>query len=333
MDLADGTSVSVSDVDETSSKLQKLHSPENPSRTNGAQWLTTASVLGLTNGEESSISHLYDSILQHWVAPLPAHIPTRFRHYKERLARRLAAEIILSSSCIKAQELERQYTDRQVRSTDGDNLALPLLPSRPIVSSQTQMFGAASSNSSFPSSLPTMHSSPPPKPSRAALRPASSEPLTRLKRHLQIRDTSAAPTELLPAVNQVLAHWELGVDPHKYDFSVSNTAQQRAEDEQLSQEQQRKDKKKMLKRAERKRQREASRNQLQTTSQPAIYPRSSPGPTFLSSQIQPQVQQSQTLFSGPGGTDLLAPMSQVEPGRFGGRPDKKKKKKSRISGF
>ena len=313
MDIANGTSVNVSDVDETSTKLQELHFSESPSRANGAQWLASPSVLGLTDGEESSISNLYDNILQHWVAPLPAHIPTRVRQHKERLTRRLAAEIILASSCLKARDPEGQDTDKQVISTRDDNLSLPVLPSRPIDSSQTQMSGATLMQSSFPSSLPTIHSSPPPEPSGAALPPTMSDPLTRLKMHLQFRETSAARTELLPAINQVLTHWELGVDPRKYDFSASNTAQERAEDEQLNQEQQIKNQKKMLKRAERRKQREASRNQVQSTSQPAIFPRSSPGPAFPSSQVQPQIQvqsQTQAQFSGPGGTDLLAPMSR-----------------------
>lgn len=336
MDVAECTSINVSDVDDMSTELQELYLSRSASHPSGAQWLASASLLGLTNGEDSSISNLYDNILQHWVAPLPAHIPTRVRQQKERLSRRLAAEIILASFCLKIRDLNGQDTNRQVVPAEGDNLSLPVLPSRPIDLSQTQISGATSSQSSFPSSLPTIHSSPPPEPSRIALPPTASDPLTRLKMHLQVRETSATPIKLLSAVDQILTHWELGVDPQKYDFSASNTAQQRAEDEQMNQEQQIKDHKKALRRAERKKQREASRSQVQFTSQPAIFPRSSPGPAFPSSQVQPQVQvqsQTQPRFSGPGGTDLLAPMSQIEPGRFGGRPDKKKKKKSRISGF
>ena len=73
-------------------------------------------------------------------------------------------------------------------------------------------------------------------------------------------------------------------------------------------------------------------------SQPVVFPRSSPGPVFGSSSQVPaqsynQVPVPGTGFRGPGGLDILAPMSQVEPGRFGGRPEKKKKKKGRVSGF
>jgi RNA polymerase I-specific transcription initiation factor RRN6 len=47
-----------------------------------------------------------------------------------------------------------------------------------------------------------------------------------------------------------------------------------------------------------------------------------------------QVQGHGSPFVGFGGGINMMPQSQVEPGRFGGRPDKKKKKgKSRVSGF
>jgi RNA polymerase I-specific transcription initiation factor RRN6 len=72
-------------------------------------------------------------------------------------------------------------------------------------------------------------------------------------------------------------------------------------------------------------------------SQPTTFPRSSPGPMLGgmgSSSQAPSQSRSQSQSQVPSyGSNLIIPQSQVERGKFGGKLDKKKKKKGRISGF
>jgi RNA polymerase I-specific transcription initiation factor RRN6 len=159
------------------------------------------------------------------------------------------------------------------------------------------------------------------------------------------------PTIIPPNVSKLLSHWQPGIDPSTYDWEATERVLQTETPDETSQELREKERKKKERREKRQRREdELLRAKSQTSSQSIFaqpaFPRSSPGPMFggmasssqapipMSSQ-QPSQSQSQGGVSGGfGGVYSVVPQSQVEPGRFGGRPDKKKKKgKSRVSGF
>jgi RNA polymerase I-specific transcription initiation factor RRN6 len=144
-----------------------------------------------------------------------------------------------------------------------------------------------------------------------------------------------------PNISNILTHWKLGADPHEYDWAATERIlnEEVTSDDEAGQ----KDKERLKRKAERllKRQkRELERERKQAESQPLFGRdiggmRSSPGPALatgigLSSQTQ---SQSQSQSQGFGTFDAV--QSQLEPGRHGGRPVKKKKVrgKGRISGF
>lgn len=99
-----------------------------------------------------------------------------------------------------------------------------------------------------------------------------------------------------------------------------------------------KERKKERKRRERREKRQQREDELMrpaAVSQPITFSRSSPGPMLGgmggSSQMPSHSQGESQLSTQNGG--FMIPQSQVEQGRFGGRPEKKKRKKGRISGF
>ncbi|KAH6614292.1 RNA polymerase I-specific transcription initiation factor RRN6-like protein [Boeremia exigua] len=324
-------SVLVSDVDEGSAKVDRLFADDGPQNTHSLRPIASTAVLRLPETEHASISDLYDTILRDWIAPLPKEIPVPVRQAKERLARRIAAEVTLAGAQLTVKEEEHSAM------VPGQSLSLPILPSNP------------------PDLLPTppQSSVPPSSPSLPEYpQPPTSDPLSRLRKHLKINDDSATPPIIIaPSVSELLSHWQPGTDPSIYDWEATErTLRPEMLDEESQELRERERKKKERREKRQKREDELMRAKSQTTTLPTFarpaIPRSSPGPTFggmaassqvampASSQVSSQVQGQGGGFGGFGGVNSMVPQSQVEPGRFGGRPDKKKKKgKSRVSGF
>jgi RNA polymerase I-specific transcription initiation factor RRN6 len=331
----------VSDIDEASTKLKEFLDNNILQSSHVLHRIAPLNILQLPESEEPSIADLYDSILQEWIAPIPAEVSTRVRQAKERLARRVAAEVTLASLRLQ------HHRDVTLSQDEGNRVSLPNLPAKP--------FGVSSLDADmFPSSLPT----PPPSSVPPSLQPPSSpsvpasslstltiDPLSRLSKHLVVNNESLTPTVIPPSVKELLSHWQLGSDPHTYEWEATERALQPEAEDDVSQELREKERKRKERREKRQRREdELMRAKSHSHNQPT-FPRSSPGPTFggiggssqvpvpTSSQMPSQVQ---TQLHGFGGFGVFGgmPQSQVEPGRFGGRPDKKKKKgKSRVSGF
>ncbi|KAF2866331.1 RNA polymerase I-specific transcription initiation factor RRN6-like protein [Massariosphaeria phaeospora] len=159
-------------------------------------------------------------------------------------------------------------------------------------------------------------------------------PLSRLGKYFEIIKPVAPFTS--PEVTQVLAHLQIGSDPNTYDWEATERETQAElsdEDEESSQQ---KREKEQEKERERKRKQRFERNQKredelakeQARSLP-LFPRSSPGPMTLGMGSQAE-NHTQLLSSQSLGGFIV--QSQVEPGRHGGRPAKKKLR-SRLSGF
>lgn len=334
--MEDFDALDVADIDEASAKFRQLAASQG---TTILRPIAAQSTLRLPGNEQPSIARLYDTILEDWIAPLPTQTPVPVRQAKERLARRVAAEVTLASTKLQPKEEEHPPTRSSAPAS------LPVLPSKPV----------DPSSSSLPT--PPQSSVPPSSPLfPETLRSNTSDPLSRLRKHLKIDDNSSrTPTILPPSVSELLSHWQLGTDPSTYDWEATERAIRPDANDEESQEQ-REEERKKRERRERRQRREDERLRAKTLAssqstfaQPA-FPRSSPGPTIggmaPSSQVPvPTSSQMPSLvhnrggsqggvFGGFGGINSMVPQSQVEPGKFGGRPDKKKKKgKSRVSGF
>jgi RNA polymerase I-specific transcription initiation factor RRN6 len=333
------TQFHVADIDEASSNFQELFSSGNGQDTVDVKRIATMRVLGLTEDEDLTISDTYDTILQTWVAPMPPEVPIRVRQRQEHLARRLATELMFSSTCIRDDRVQVPTASMQRGHSQDRGVALPILPSKPREGtsnfpsrySASQPLPTPPYSSIPPSSLPpssVLGSSPPEIPST---QPAISDPLSRLSKYLA---TSKDPVIIPPNVSQSVAHWQLGSDPSTYNWVTLERALRAEELDEESQQQREKERKKKEHR-EKRQQRQNELMRAKAVSQPIAYPRSSPGPMLVgmgsSSQVTGQSQSQSQVPSRSSG--FMMPQSQVERGKFGGKLDKKKKKKGRISGF
>ncbi|KAF1993582.1 hypothetical protein P154DRAFT_557650 [Amniculicola lignicola CBS 123094] len=344
-----GMKTKVADVDEASSILQELLIHDSESSLLELRQLAPGLYLHSidAHGQEPTISQLYDNILQHYIAPLPATISNRLRQKKEWCARRIATDVILADIRVRLKQPNQSSEEfagsqlvnsSQPRNSQDSGAALSMRSSSKVKErgdSQNQPFSPSSVMWSQ-SSLPT----PEPTPSIASGtahpdHPSASTPLSRLSQHLQI--TKPLPT--VPSnLNKVLMHWNMNSDPSTYDWDATTRAQEElfgtAEDQETVEDiesresRQLKAKRKEERRAKRQK-REQELFKRQAESQPTVL-RSSPGPMFglgfgYSSQTLSQSQSQAKRQGGAfGGKEFV--QSQVEPGRHGGRPGKAKKK-------
>lgn len=303
--------VTVDDVDEASEKMHSLSIMPHASSLEFRR-IASDAVLGFGNGQGEgpyALSSVYDQILQNWVAPLPTSIPVRTRQNKESMARRIAAGIVLGSTRIRHSDSREDVVDSQPETSQDSAVAL---------SSSLPQYSSQSGDSDGPASQP-----------RSTFN--ASNPLARLSKHLLIGNTSQP--EIAPSINQVLSHWQLGTDPSLYDWEATERALE--EEIELEEEGSQKRREKARRKKERHVKRQKRENDLfsgrveagNMESQPQTL-RSSPGPVFATNSSQVHASSQSQAFGG-----MLGVQSQVEPGKHGGRPAKKKKVKSRMSGF
>lgn len=331
------SSIDVPDIDQAAEQLQRLFSTESRELESPQLRLIAENrLLGYSSAEDYPlISSLYDDILDNWIGSLPITVPVQIREVKERLARRVATEVILSSIHLRMGEPSHNTRD----GLSGDNrTTLPILPSRkpagissqpaPVVSHFFQDVEQRSASQPTPSvpfdSQPMISQTEHPNP------------VTRLSQHVKIMQT--APT-IPSSINRILGHWIPGVDPSTYDWE--GMTQFLAEDDEADigdEDARKKEQAKLRRHAERQRKRQRREEELEqkNAETQSIYTRevvgmrSSPIPFVglgMSSETQRVGGQSQSQVLG-------VVQSQVEPGRHGGRPAvNKKKAKNRISGF
>jgi hypothetical protein len=191
--------------------------------------------------QESGFQRLYNHIIDQQLAPLANEIPPRLRMAREKLARTMAAELILSSSRIELVDL---LADMEERTEESQ----PTQYSRPF-HLQANMKGKQRATDAFPGSsqLSTILSSQPmPTPSPSASRATSvisytstsSLPstaarniLSRLNRHVSI-DPNKKPQNWATRPLAILAHWDTGADPVTYNYAskLSELEKQRHEE-------------------------------------------------------------------------------------------------------
>lgn len=339
--------IDVPDIDEASSSLQELSLSAEQDEIREIHSIAAARLLHLGDDEQPTVASLYDGILQSWVAPLPRDIPLHVRQRKERLARRVAAEVMLASTRVLYREAEVTSTQRRSGWGQNSRVALATLSSQPLEGSPT----ARPSSQPLPTpplSQASGFSSSQARPSQPS--PSSqfivAGPLARLSRHLSFKKGAELQSTIPDSVRQVLKHWEPGTDPSTYDWTAAEHADHVEVIDESSQQQREKARRKRERR-EKKQRKEDKLAQSQPSSQsfafvnPTAFPRSSPGPILggigsssqAPSQAFSQVPLPVTGSQSQSSFNPFAAQSQVEPGKYGGRPGKKKKKKGRVSGF
>lgn len=179
---------------------------------------TWASPMGVAS-EELEFGGLYNHIVEHQLAPLADEIPPRLRAGREKLARQIAAEVILSSSRV---ELVDSPEDSQEQEEMQQSLSLFHGKGK---AKLTDSFPVSSQLSNYMSSqsLPT----PSPSASRAASTimsgtitslpsAVSQNIISRLSRHVEFKPSTSTWAKRPMAL---LAHWDIGQDPNTYSYS------------------------------------------------------------------------------------------------------------------
>ena len=265
----------------------------------------------------------YDDMISNWLTPLSQNVPGRVRLAKEQLARRIAAQLCLASHVI------RQPLSQPVEEETQPVSQLP-----------------TSSQMSFPqSSLPTP--SPTATPSVTTAGSLSSHPSTlvspefaRLQRYASFAPDKPTPAPLPKSLANALGHWTLGDNPDEYDWlTVQREQERRAEEE--NDDLTPRERARLKRRAERlllKQRHEsqkASAINLASSQAPVILSASQPAIATTPRSGSHSVPQP-AMGAASQGTQLLASSqsqaqpnmfsSQVQPGRSGGKPTKKKRR-------
>lgn len=285
--------------------------------------------------DDSQISDIYDSLVKTWITPLSLNIPSRVRMALEKTLRNTAAHICLSSHAVTfdSKIANEEEPNKTPASCIGAQLSLPV---RRRVSTTRISNGkepAARSSSPFTSSqisedvgfLPpsSLGALPTPEPtpslhSRSSISSlkASEDPASlRLRAYAPLAPQPALPTKL----SNYLGHWGTVAAPDSDDWQIAQeTFASDDEDEN----------------GERVKQWKRAQKQLKRRREPTVGPSSQPQPKRIGGSQPPQIQ-GDTQGSSQA-TPAIATASQTEPGRFGGRPGKTKRKKAsgvRPAGF
>jgi RNA polymerase I-specific transcription initiation factor RRN6 len=292
-----------------------------------------------------SVTPAYDAIISYWIAPLHSKVSGRVRLAKEQLARRLAAELTLARHVFCIEDTEEQLESQQdaKQTQESQSWDLPMHPA----SSQLYNPYASQLQSQSQSVLPTPSPTGTPSVTTASSRATtfSSAEVSNLMKFTTF--TKPTPSALPRNLTKLLAHWTPGTDPEAYDWiTTSRSISQRTREEEADSQLTEKQRARAHRKAERyiRRQRkeaEASQMQMMASSQMPELVVSASQPLPPPSARKPATA---AVFSQPQGRSGMAPpafggvlnssqhmgpgaASQAVPGRFGGRPPVKKKRK------
>lgn len=309
--------------------------------------LEDAPQLGLppTDHAAGSIVAVYDAIVSYWITPLHSKVPGRIRLAKEQLARRLAAELTLSRHVFCIEDTEEQPESQQDAKPAQESWNLPIH----LASSQLYNPNASQLQSQSQSVLPTPSPTGTPSVTTASSRATtfSSAEVSNLMKFTTF--TKPTPSALPRNLTKLLAHWTPGTDPEAYDWitssrSISQRTREEEADSQLTERQRARAHRKAERYIRRQRKEaEASQMQMMASSQIPELVVSASQPLPPPSARKPAAAAA-AAFSQPQGRSGPAPpafggvlnssqhmgpgaVSQAVPGRFGGRPPAKKKRK------
>ncbi|KAM3419230.1 hypothetical protein BST61_g5170 [Cercospora zeina] len=277
-----------------------------------------------------SLLETYNAIMSCWLAGLADVIPGRVRLAKAAVARQVTIQLALASRIARTGDRESCPSGNDVEDQHSGTATLSRMPTRAPcdardeASAEPMEIAESSQFSTLPTPSPT--ATPSVITMSTGLSSFAAPEIYRLCRYTTFSKPS--PSVLSRPMSRILSHWTIGDCPAEYDWqSVSKHVQRDDEGEDDVEEMSERDRKRLQRRAERhiKRQRreaEASQAQQMASSQaPEILTASQP--VAVARDSQPSIASSQPTAA------RIAVASQVVPGRFGGRPVKKKRK----SGF
>lgn len=353
-----GFHLDVSDIDETACSFQELIKStvklDGEAASLAIKPLECSLLPDFVQLEDGvpSVLLMYDWIIHRWVSTLPAEIPARVRLGQERLARRIAMAICLSSFTVNLQQPEPQQEPAEAENLESEamdvdeiGLASPLAfigkgkgpahrNSQGLMSSQLRHSQISSFALPTPEATPSLSSEATLASSLWGGNDSSRQRLSRLGVTFHKR-LKGIPSDM----KDVVAQWKVGSDPaaeNDDEDGIPARLKRRAswKNEKLSPEK----REKLLRQAEKKARKQRRETELylsqQSTTQtprltvvsqppvsftpnvPIQWPASSPG---LAGQPSQLAQSSQAFAS-----------TQVERGAHGGRP---KKKRRRTEGF
>lgn len=277
-------------------------------------------VTGVNN--DLSLSSTYEQLVAKWISPLSPQIPGWVRLAKVDIARRVAADLVLSGQAMRVHDISEEETQDDQVATQPATESWDL-PVRPGDHSSPMKAKHASQASALPTPSPT--GTPSVTTASAHSTSLAAPELHRLGRYTSF--SKPAPAVLPRGLRSVLSHWEIGEDLQDYEW-MSRSKKLAMKDEDADEEMNEKDRLRSLRRAERhlRRQRKevaaSQAQQLATSQMTEIFTGSQP--PAMNSETQPGVLAGSSQMQGPS-QKVVA--SQVVPGRFGGRPPAKKKRK------
>lgn len=325
----------VADAEEASSKLTSLTSLEPPSQDpqiggEGPQSQIDARVAcrRIRSAPDQDLETLYSTMIRDWITSLPTSIPGRVRLAKDQLLRRVAAEVALASHIIRPEPVQPATEEPSQQSQQTWEL-----PVRGGPSQLQTIITASQGQSSQQSLLPTPSPSATPSITTASSHPSTftTPEISRLSTYTTF--SKPPPPPLPRSLNNILSHWIIGTDPYTYDYrSASKHIAQReeeADEAQMTEKERARVRRRAERHIRRQRREEAERRAVEVASSQALEimnsaSASQPQLRVVQAERQPVgAESSQGLHALGGGVAA----SQVVPGRFGGRPPAKKKRK------
>ena len=336
-DLADGE-VTALDIEECSNALQELQSVE-PTSVNAEPLgdvdevaeptprlvlrpIDLPPALGFPH--LADLPSIQDGIVDTWISSLSDDVPDILRSSREALARRIAAELALASQVIRIEEAKEEHvTQSQSQSqSQSQTWDLPVRhPGAPSSRATPSVYFDASSQPRSPSAAPSAIT-------------GSSHPSTFIApeiSHLSRYTTFTAkstPPPLPRRLRRVLSHWTPGTDPAAYDWrGTYRHLSQRDEDDAEGEEMTEKERRRLQRRTER----HVKRQRKEAEESQRLQALSSQAPEIVSASQAAQVTRGNSQTPGlvessqPQGPAMA---SQILPGRQGGRPPARKKRKS-----
>lgn len=271
---------------------------------------------------DGSLTSAYNAIITGWLGPLSDEVSGRVRLAKVALARHVATDLALANLIVRVEESEALSEAPVSSSNTRPTWDLPV---RPSAYGEPEASSSANRSAQY-SALPTP--SPTATPSVITMSTGMSSfaapEIYRLSKYAPI--TRPSPLILARPMRKVLSHWIEGESPDDYDWRTASKEIQREEENEEAEDMTEKERQRLRRQAERhmRRQRkeaEASQAQQMASSQaPEIMAASQPN--IFAQESQPAPASSQPSLP------RAAAASQVVPGRFGGRPPPKKKRKS-----
>ncbi|KAK4507328.1 hypothetical protein PRZ48_001063 [Zasmidium cellare] len=278
--------------------------------------------------DDATLASVHDQFISSWVSSLSSKVPGWVRLAKAGIAQRMTAEVFLAAQRLRLQEVKPAATQesQEDNETQEQTWDLPLRASGPVAQSQPTSSRTArylAQHSALPTPSPTATPSVITASSGSSLTAAPE--LHRLSKYTTFE--KPAPMVLPRPLVKVLSHWEIGKDPDNYDWLSASRHLTQQEEEEAEHDLTERERKRMQRRAERhimRQRKEAAASQAsQMTSSQATEIMSASQPPVLKFESQPAGMPASSQSQGPGPVAA----SQVVPGRFGGRPPPKKRRK------